>query len=150
MNVSEYFHLTRQLIIDIAARREQNIHWTELKSSKKYTKHFLQEIHQSRSLLTKLPFLYIQLGSDLEIMISLFLIAGLKRRPECRKLVWLNYLHFRLDCQVYSTKHSVLIFLFSNKNTQHSHKDEKVGNPFSLLVFVISFYMEYIQKSVTL
>ena len=83
---------------------------------------------------------------DLEIMISLFLSAGLKGRPECCTLVSLNYLHCRLDCQVYSTKHSVLIFLFSNKNTQHSHKDEKVGKPFSLLVFVISFYMECIQK----
>lgn len=113
----------------------------------------MQEIHEALSARdtpiawsTKLPFYPFRFDVDLEIMTSLFLSAGLKGRPECFTLVSLNYLLCRLDCQVYSTKHSVLIFLFSNKNTQHSHKDEKVGKPFSLLVFVISVYTEYIQK----
>ena len=58
-------------------------------------------------------------------------------------LVSLNYLCCRLD-HIYSTKHSE--FLFSNKNTQHSHKGKRLA--IFVIVFVISFYVDYNQKQV--
>ena len=87
--------------------------------------------------LRNFPFCPFCFDDDLEIMISPFISAGFKGRPECgTALVSLNYLCCRLDhiYKFYSTKHSE--FLFSNKNTQHSHK----GRRLAIFVYCIRYF----------
>ena len=76
-------------------------------------------------------------------MISPFVSAGFKGRPECGMLVSLNYLCYRLD-HIYSTKYSEFLFFDKNTNTVTKVK----GEPFSFIIFVISFYVDYNQKQV--
>ena len=74
-------------------------------------------------------------------MIAPFVSAGFKGRPECDMLVSLNYLCYRLD-HIYSTKYSE--FLFSDKNTQHSHK----GKRLAIFVYCIRyFFLRGLQQS---
>ena len=80
-----------------------------------YTKHFLQEIHYSLCL-RNFHFCPFGFDDDLEIMISPFVSAGFKGRPECGILVSLNYLCYRLD-HIYSMKYSEFLFFDKNTNT---------------------------------